>query len=211
MALHSPSYKNVIAIHRDYYWNVIQFINLNTNKQIELNVGNYISASLYDDTIILPVWNNLLRERFVMEVFGEYKVSRFRDNFINILSGESYSWSNALFLQNTNLTHLKTVVLNIIFIISCIEKKVVKLERPIGSDKYYSVMWVYRNIVLLYGNNAKNWAPSRTPILCITYSATIWYKQSFTPRAERLAESAPAVPVRDTPPCPTTGCPSWMG
>ena len=76
----SLSHQGILAIHaRSDSKCIIQFTDLNTNRQIEMNVESTSTAGFYDSMILLLTFQEPLREASVEEVFESPRIRTFRE------------------------------------------------------------------------------------------------------------------------------------
>ena len=73
----SLSHQGILAICSDDEGHVVEFTNLNMNKQVEMKVEGSTNVGFYDDKIILLTWQKPLRESNVKKVFDEPSISIF--------------------------------------------------------------------------------------------------------------------------------------
>ena len=75
----SLSHQGVLAIYaRPCYSYIIQFTNLNTNRQVEMDVENVSFIGFYDSMILLLTYLKPLRETTVESVFNNQKIETFK-------------------------------------------------------------------------------------------------------------------------------------
>ena len=74
----SLSHRGVLAIYSYSGKSIIQFTDLHTDRQVELDVENTSLVGFYDDNMILLTWYKPLREATVEDVFRECDISQFR-------------------------------------------------------------------------------------------------------------------------------------
>ena len=73
----SLSHEGILAIYSDLNGNIVQFTNLSTNKQVEIEVENNTFSGFYDNKIILLTKEKPLRETNIEKLFNEHKIDIF--------------------------------------------------------------------------------------------------------------------------------------
>ena len=98
----SLSHQGILAIYVDC--NIIQFTNLNTNKQVEMRVEDWSNVGFYDSMVLLLTDGKDLREATVEEVFNDPRIGTFRE-----IEGTGYvsPWTDVSLLHETRVLYYR--------------------------------------------------------------------------------------------------------
>lgn len=88
------SHQGILAIYPD--GNTVQFTNLNTNRQVEMEVESYSLAGFYDNVILLITYQKPLRETMIESVFENPNIETFKaiEGTNNVLQNTDVSLLN---------------------------------------------------------------------------------------------------------------------
>ena len=101
----SPSHQGILAIYayKDNY--SVQFTNLNTNRQVEIEVETDSIIGFYDDNVLLLTLGKPLREATVEEVFDNPTVEIFKEIKG---TGNVYPWTDVSLLHERRVLYYAT-------------------------------------------------------------------------------------------------------